>query len=61
MPKNTLSIPKETQIVEHAKMLVPTAEELSVLSTTEKIGFKLTHKMNSGANSEWLILKEFTM
>ena len=49
MPKNTLSIPKETQIVEHAKMLVPTAEELSVLSTTEKIGFKLTHKMNQGA------------
>lgn len=29
--------------------LTPTAEEISVLSTTEKIGFRLTHKMNQGA------------
>ncbi|MBX7169826.1 MAG: 1-acyl-sn-glycerol-3-phosphate acyltransferase [Pyrinomonadaceae bacterium] len=28
--------------------LVPTKEEISVLSLTEKIGFKLTHRMNQG-------------
>lgn len=29
--------------------LVPTKKELSVLNSTEKIGFKLTHRMNLGA------------
>lgn len=29
--------------------LVPTGEEISVLSTTEKLGFRLTHRMNLGA------------
>lgn len=29
--------------------LAPTAEELSVLNTTERIGFSLTHRMNQGA------------
>ncbi len=28
--------------------LIPTTEEISVLSTTERIGFQLTHKMNQG-------------
>lgn len=32
-----------------ATALTPSAEEISVLSTTEKIGFWLTHKMNQGA------------
>lgn len=30
-------------------VLVPTDEELSVLDSSEKIGFKLTHRMNLGA------------
>ncbi len=49
MPEKTLSTIKEAQIAEIAGNPEPTAEELSVLSRTEKIGFKLTHKMNQGA------------
>lgn len=47
----TLDTPK-TQTLNHKdskNALVPTKEELSVLSSTEKIGFKLADKMNRGA------------
>ncbi len=39
-----------------AENLTPTAEELSVLNTTEKIGYKLADRMNRGA---WKILWTF--
>lgn len=48
MPENTL-IEKEDFRLSPGKILKPTEEELSVLSTTEKIGFRLTHRMNLGA------------
>jgi 1-acyl-sn-glycerol-3-phosphate acyltransferase len=49
MPENTLTTESETRIAETSKDFVPTKEELSVLNSTEKIGFKLTHRMNQGA------------
>jgi 1-acyl-sn-glycerol-3-phosphate acyltransferase len=39
---------QNSQIAEIAPALVPTKEEISVLSVTEKIGFRLTHRMNLG-------------
>jgi 1-acyl-sn-glycerol-3-phosphate acyltransferase len=47
MTENTLITKEDSQITESAP-LVPTAEELSVLNTTEKIGFQLTRRMNQG-------------
>jgi 1-acyl-sn-glycerol-3-phosphate acyltransferase len=49
MPENTLTTEQETRIAETPKNLTPTREELSVLTSTERVGFKLTHKMNQGA------------
>ncbi|MEP6902926.1 MAG: lysophospholipid acyltransferase family protein [Actinomycetota bacterium] len=49
MSENPLATKQDSQIVKQPEILEPTLEELSVLSTTEKIGFKLTHKMNQGA------------
>jgi 1-acyl-sn-glycerol-3-phosphate acyltransferase len=49
MPENSLATEKKSQIARKPEILEPTAEELSVLDTTEKIGFKLTHRMNQGA------------
>lgn len=37
------------QVIESSKPLVPSREEIAVLGTTEKIGFRLTHMMNKGA------------
>jgi 1-acyl-sn-glycerol-3-phosphate acyltransferase len=36
------------QSIETKRELVPTTDELSVLTTLERIGFKLTHQMNKG-------------
>ncbi|MGI8640093.1 MAG: lysophospholipid acyltransferase family protein [Pyrinomonadaceae bacterium] len=49
MSKNTLESKQESKITKKTSALVPTAKEFSVLSTTEKIGFKLMHRMNQGA------------
>lgn len=48
MSENTLETNRESSITEKTSALTPTAEELSVLSTIEKIGFRLTHRMNQG-------------
>jgi 1-acyl-sn-glycerol-3-phosphate acyltransferase len=39
---------KALEIKDSNTQLVPTKEELSVLSTLEQIGFKITHRMNQG-------------
>jgi 1-acyl-sn-glycerol-3-phosphate acyltransferase len=49
MSENTLTTSQNTEIEEKSAALAPTPEEISVLSATEKIGFRLTHKMNQGA------------
>src|SRR5688500_15303275 len=49
MPDNNLITKKESKISAQSDALTPTAEELSVLDSTEKIGFWLTHRMNQGA------------
>ncbi|HVE58740.1 MAG TPA: 1-acyl-sn-glycerol-3-phosphate acyltransferase, partial [Pyrinomonadaceae bacterium] len=49
MPENTLVTKQESEIAKKTEIIEPTAEELAVLNTTEKIGFKLTHMMNQGA------------
>lgn len=41
---------ENTQLeIKQTTVLVPNEEEISVLSTTEKVGFRLTHRMNLGA------------
>lgn len=35
--------------IKNSTALVPTEDEISVLSTSEKLGFRLTHRMNLGA------------
>ena len=49
MSENTLITKETPQISQKNALLQPTGEEIAVLSTTEKIGFKLTHRMNHGA------------
>src|SRR3989337_2087809 len=49
MSENTLETNQESGLTKKSSALVPAAEELAVLSTTEKIGFHLTHRMNLGA------------
>jgi 1-acyl-sn-glycerol-3-phosphate acyltransferase len=49
MSENTLTTNSNSQLTKNAEILMPTREELAVLDTTEKIGFKLTHRMNLGA------------
>ncbi len=34
--------------IKHSSALMPSAEEISVISTTERLGFQLTHRMNQG-------------
>lgn len=48
MSENTLIEEKKSQIQKN-ESLAPTRDEISVLNSTEKIGFRLTHRMNSGA------------
>ncbi len=49
MSENTLIKEKISQLQKNSETLVPTRAELSVLNATEKIGFRLTHRMNRGA------------
>jgi 1-acyl-sn-glycerol-3-phosphate acyltransferase len=49
MTENTLQTSPDTQVPESQGSNLPIPAELSVLSSTEKIGFRLTHKMNHGA------------
>lgn len=49
MAENTLISKQNTQISKKKNLLEPTREEIAVLSRTEKIGFKLTDRMNHGA------------
>jgi 1-acyl-sn-glycerol-3-phosphate acyltransferase len=49
MSENTLITKQNPQISQKNASLEPTGAEFGVLSTTEKIGFKLTHRMNQGA------------
>lgn len=37
------------QVIEASRPLVPSREEIAVLSPTESLGFRLTHAMNKGA------------
>jgi 1-acyl-sn-glycerol-3-phosphate acyltransferase len=50
MTEDTLTTDRDAEIERKpAAPLAPTAEELSVLSATERFGFRLTHRMNQGA------------
>jgi len=49
MPENILTTDKNSELAEKPAAISPTTEELSVLTSTEKIGFRLTHRMNQGA------------
>jgi 1-acyl-sn-glycerol-3-phosphate acyltransferase len=49
MPDEILTAKPNSQLTETERAPVPTREELSVLNATEKIGFRLTHRMNHGA------------
>lgn len=48
MPENSLTTDQESRIARQSAIIEPSAEELAVLDSTERIGFKLTHKMNQG-------------
>lgn len=56
MSENTLLTNQESRLAEKDDTQFPTDNELAVLGTTEKLGFKLTHRMNQGA---WKILMTF--
>jgi 1-acyl-sn-glycerol-3-phosphate acyltransferase len=49
MSEKIISTGQNSRLAARDVALSPTKEELSVLSTTEKIGFRLTHRMNQGA------------
>ena len=50
MPEQLSAVSKDSPIAApHISALEPTAEEISVLNATEKIGFRLTRRMNQGA------------
>jgi len=49
MPENLLITEDKTKAISQTEKIEPTPEELSVLNVTEKIGVKLTHRMNQGA------------
>ena len=49
MSETDLIKKQDSPLQKTSETLLPTAEELSVLNTTEKIGFRVTHKMNQGA------------
>ena len=49
MTENNLTAKEKAELSARQTSLSPTAEEISVLSPIEKIGFRLTHKMNHGA------------
>lgn len=49
MSENHLLTKKQPELLVSQSVINPTKEELSVLNATEKIGFKLTNRMNQGA------------
>jgi len=49
MSENTLESKQKTEFTKKESALLPTTEELSVLSGMEKVGFRLADKMNRGA------------
>lgn len=49
MSGKTFITNQNSQISPTSEAMEPTSEEISVLGITEKIGFRLTHKMNQGA------------
>ncbi|HSK74792.1 MAG TPA: lysophospholipid acyltransferase family protein [Pyrinomonadaceae bacterium] len=49
MPENALIENRKTAGLEKAKPLSPTKEEIFALDATERIGFRLAHRMNLGA------------
>lgn len=73
MTGNNLTEEKFSQLTKTETNLAPTAEELSVLSSMEKAGFRLTHKMNQGAwkrfwtfcqrhlGSLWIIISTYNL
>ena len=48
MTENNLLTKKQSETLASPSVINPTKEELSVLNTTERIGFKLTNRMNQG-------------
>ena len=48
MTEKIVTSDHDSQIAERQSALMPTKEELSALTTTEKLGFRLTHRMNQG-------------
>ena len=73
MTENNVMIERDANGREIIKPMSPTAEELSVLGTSEKIGFRLTHKMNQGVwkklmtfcqrhiGSLWIIISTYNL
>ena len=49
MSENTFEARQKSGITKKTSALLPTAEELSVLSNVEKVGFRLADRMNRGA------------
>jgi 1-acyl-sn-glycerol-3-phosphate acyltransferase len=49
MSEKIVSTSQSSQIAKVENALAPTGEEISALSTTERLGFRLTHRMNLGA------------
>jgi 1-acyl-sn-glycerol-3-phosphate acyltransferase len=49
MSENTLESKRESRLAKNESALMPTTEELSVLTSVEKIGFRLADRMNRGA------------
>lgn len=49
MSENTLQINNENASADSQVTLSPSRDEISALNSTERIGFRLTHKMNQGA------------
>ncbi len=49
MSENTFEAEQKSSITKKTSALLPTAEELSVLSNMEKVGFRLADRMNRGA------------
>ena len=48
MTENNLLTKKQSETLASPSVINPTKEELSVLNTTERIGFRLTNRMNQG-------------
>ena len=73
MVENSLIEEKKSQLENRNETLMPTPEEISVLSPTEKLGFRLTYKMNQGAwkrlmtfcqryiGSLWIIISTYNL